>query len=344
MIFGCLYFYSAAQAQYPDSFLNVHCEPHNAHLFPRLIEMVALADSFGIPLNIQFTPQWGQEILADPVKLDKVRQWQRSGHEIGAHHHGIEAGNGWDGYTDHPPELWPHADRYMGTMADFMDILNQLAGDSLILNGGFGDTDDWPQGVPVRTWGNTVAHAISRPEYEKNNGQDCYAITYCVSYREDRVDSLMIMYQTAGAGDIFGFNNHVFNFDFNQSYLRKWMKFIAGKNNRNVRQIMRERGLLTPAGSRTNASAVPAGFRLYPVFPNPFNHSTRIRYSVPVKTRTRMTVWDASGRQIQVLVNGPEDPGEHEILWNAEGLPSGLYLIRLGSGNADQVTKCLLIQ
>jgi hypothetical protein len=95
---------SELTAQYPASFLNIHCEPNDSYLFPKLVEMVQLADSFGIPLNIQFTPQWGSDIISDVVKLNKIRQWQKHGHEIGAHHHGIEVGSGWDGYTNHPPQ------------------------------------------------------------------------------------------------------------------------------------------------------------------------------------------------------------------------------------------------
>ena len=166
---------SAVQPQYPSSFLNVHCEPHNAHLFPRLAEMVQLADSFGISLNIQFTPQWGSDILDDSVKIDKVRQWQINGHEIGAHHHGIEAGSGWDGYTSHPPENWTHPGKHLGDMQDYMQILNQVAGDSLVLNGGFGDTYDWPPGLLFRTEVHIPEQAKSQPVYENLNVQDIAA-------------------------------------------------------------------------------------------------------------------------------------------------------------------------
>jgi len=336
--------HSRASAQYPSSFLNVHCEPNDASLFPRLVELVALADSFGIPLNIQLTPQWGSDILGDPVKLDQVRQWQIAGHEIGAHHHGIEAGSGWDGYTGHPPSDWPNPLKHNGNMSDYMNILTQAAGDSLLVNGGFGDTDDWPAGLLFRTHGQALEEAISRPVYEKNNGQDCYAVSHSVAFTEKKVDSLITLHASAGPDDVFGFNNHVFNFDFSQTYLRKWMAFIAGKNNQTVRQIMRERGLLTSVGRRLRGSSSPKGFRLYPNYPNPFNPSTAIRYSIPEKARVKLTIYNFNGREAALLIDEVQESGDHEIIWDAKPFPSGIYLIQVVSDISRQVQKCLLLR
>jgi hypothetical protein len=339
-----MFLYSNASAQYPASFLNIHCEPNDAYLFPKLVEIVQLADSFGIPLNIQLTPQWGSKILEDPVKLDKIRQWQINGHEIGAHHHGIEAGSGWDGYTDHPPEAWTHPDKYKGTMVDFMNILDQVAGDSLILNGGFGDTYDWPKGLIFRTFGNAVENAISQPVYENNNGQDCHAISYCVAFTEKKVDSLITLHSSAGYDDIFGFNNHVFNFDFSQTYLRKWMQFIAGKNNKNIRQIMRERGLLTSVENPMNGEISTKGFKLYQNYPNPFNLSTTIRYTIPEEVQVKITVYNSIGEKVAILIDAMQEIGNHEIIWNAAMLPSGSYFIQLATDIFRQVQECLLLK
>jgi len=336
--------HSRISAQYPSSFLNVHCEPDDAYLFPRLVELVALADSFGIPLNIQFSPQWGSDILVDPVKLDKVRQWQNAGHEIGAHHHGIEAGSGWDGYTGHPPVEWPNPLKHKGDMTDFMNILTPVAGDSLLLNGGFGDTDDWPTGLLFRTHGQALEEAVSQPVYENNNGQDCYAVSYSVAFTEKKVDSLIALHASTGPDDVFGFNNHVFNFDFGQTYLRKWMAFIAGKNNKTVRQIMRERGLLTSIERRLRGSSSLKGFQLYPNYPNPFNPSTAIRYSIPEKARVKLTVNNSYGQEAAILIDEVQESGDHEIIWNAEPFPSGIYLIQVISDISRQAWKCLLLR
>ena len=344
VIYFFMFLYCNAPAQYPSSFLNIHCEPNDAYLFPKLVEIVQLADSFGIPLNIQLTPQWGSKILEDTARLDNVRQWQRNGHEIGAHHHGIEAGSGWDGYTDHPPEDWTHPDKYKGTMKDFMNILDQVAGDSLILNGGFGDTFDWPKGLIFRTFGNTLQDAISQPVYENNNGQGCHVISYCVSFTEKKVDSLITFYSFAGPDDIFGFNNHVFNFDFSQTYLRKWMQFITGKNNKNIRRIMRERGLLTSVENPMSGEISPNGFKLCQNYPNPFNLSTTIQYTIPEKTQVKITAFNSTGQKVAVLIDEMQEMGDHEIIWYATMYPSGLYFIQLVTDIFRHVQKCLLLK
>jgi len=363
LVVSCIFFITSdLTAQYPASFLNVHCEPGDAYLFPKLVEMVQLADSFGIPLNIQFTPQWGSEIISDVVKLNKIRKWQKHGHEIGAHHHGIEAGSGWDGYTNHPPQDWTHPAKYIGTMDDFMSILIQVAGDSLLLNGGFMDTFDWPKRMLYRTTGQALEDAISQPVYENNNGQDCYTISYCVAFTESKVDSLIKLYDTAKPDEVFGFNNHVFNYDFSTSYLRKWMSFIAGKNNKTVRRIMRERGLLTFLNYTSKKKDVPKDFLLFQNYPNPFNPTTKIKFSIPnvVETpymaslHTTLIVYDVLGREVATLIYKEVSPGNYEIefpsnvgnasLEKSTQLPSGMYFYQLRAGFYVSTKKMLLVK
>jgi hypothetical protein len=50
----------------PDPFVAVHLEPTHVSYFTSLADMVALADSFRVPLTLQFTPQWADTIMARP--------------------------------------------------------------------------------------------------------------------------------------------------------------------------------------------------------------------------------------------------------------------------------------
>ncbi|KAA3610660.1 MAG: T9SS C-terminal target domain-containing protein [Calditrichaeota bacterium] len=67
-----------------------------------------------------------------------------------------------------------------------------------------------------------------------------------------------------------------------------------------------------------------AGFSLTN-YPNPFNPETIISYNLPQKSTVLLKLYDLRGRLIQVLVNGIQDQGMHEVSFNASGLPSGVY-------------------
>jgi hypothetical protein len=89
----------------------------------------------------------------------------------------------------------------------------------------------------------------------------------------------------------------------------------------------------------------PAAFTLEPVYPNPFNSSTMIRFTVQRVGRVEIAVYDVTGRQVEKLAEGDMSAGTHAISWSAKGLPSGIYFVRGSGGNqAMQVQKALLIR
>lgn len=92
---------------------------------------------------------------------------------------------------------------------------------------------------------------------------------------------------------------------------------------------------IEPASSAVSiddfGAAHPSEFKLHDAYPNPFNPSTTIRYSLSRTARVQLNVYDLAGRRIAVLVDGILASGEHTLQWNAEGASSGVYLIRLES-------------
>jgi hypothetical protein len=79
-------------------------------------------------------------------------------------------------------------------------------------------------------------------------------------------------------------------------------------------------------------------------FPNPFNQSTRFRYRTAATSRVTVSVHDASGRRVQVLLDGPAAAGCGSIEWNAGGLDSGVYLVRMNAGNRTVTRKCVKVK
>jgi hypothetical protein len=103
---------------------------------------------------------------------------------------------------------------------------------------------------------------------------------------------------------------------------------------------------------------LPSVFSLEQNFPNPFNPSTVIQYSIPaVKTghapslhEVTLKVYDVLGREVAVLVNEHQSPGDYKVEWDATGLASGVYLYSInvettiGSAGFTRVKKMVLLR
>lgn len=83
---------------------------------------------------------------------------------------------------------------------------------------------------------------------------------------------------------------------------------------------------------------------LYQNYPNPFNPSTTIEFSLPVRSHVVLRIFNILGEEIEVLVNGELEVGEHLINWEAKNLPSGIYFYRLITDNFNTTRKMILLR
>ncbi len=67
---------------------------------------------------------------------------------------------------------------------------------------------------------------------------------------------------------------------------------------------------------------------LEPVYPNPFNSTARVRFSLRTPTNVELLVYDVLGRQAQTLTSRLYDAGTHDVTWNAAGIASGIYFVQ----------------
>jgi hypothetical protein len=79
----------------------------------------------------------------------------------------------------------------------------------------------------------------------------------------------------------------------------------------------------------------PEEFRPLQVYPNPFNSSLAISFQLPVASDIKLKMYDISGREVASIVNGRWSMGEHKVEWEAEGLTSGIYFVRLSSNSCQ---------
>lgn len=85
-------------------------------------------------------------------------------------------------------------------------------------------------------------------------------------------------------------------------------------------------------------AGLPSNFKLAPNYPNPFNPSTNIEYSIAQPGQVVLNVYNMNGQEVAELVNEYQLPGNYRAIFKAQDdLPSGNYIYRLQAG--DQVLK-----
>ncbi len=78
--------------------------------------------------------------------------------------------------------------------------------------------------------------------------------------------------------------------------------------------------------------------------PNPFDLTTKIRYSIPEMGLVEITIYDISGRRIKELVNSVKPAGDYEVQFDAGNLASGIYFYRLRAGRYTDTRKLILLK
>lgn len=89
---------------------------------------------------------------------------------------------------------------------------------------------------------------------------------------------------------------------------------------------------------------IPTAFALEANFPNPFHQQTSIRYALPASVPVRLTVFNALGQQVAVLVDETQAADSYEVSFDATRLPSGLYAYRLVAGSFAKTHTMVLVK
>ena len=113
-------------------------------------------------------------------------------------------------------------------------------------------------------------------------------------------------------------------------------------------------GSLKVVSSSTSVDGLyklPIKFELFPNYPNPFNPTTTIKYSIPsvgrngISTyRVVLKVYDVLGREVATLVNEEKAPGNYEVNFDGTNLASGVYFCQLQAGGFVDTKKIMLLK
>jgi flagellar hook assembly protein FlgD len=96
--------------------------------------------------------------------------------------------------------------------------------------------------------------------------------------------------------------------------------------------------------SQTNNDEVITYANKMSVYPNPFNPVTTIEYQLATAGQVRIEIYNIKGQKVTELLNKEQDAGNYTFNWDAAGMNSGIYFIRLSCGEYRKTSKVLLLK
>ncbi len=123
----------------------------------------------------------------------------------------------------------------------------------------------------------------------------------------------------------------------------------SGGTERPALQWLRTYLASTATSVETQPDGIPADLVLEQNFPNPFNPSTTIRYSLTKSSTVRLTIYNVLGVKVRNLEDSERQRGDYSVVWDGkddsgEFVPSGIYVYRLVAGDALNARRMLLVR
>jgi hypothetical protein len=96
--------------------------------------------------------------------------------------------------------------------------------------------------------------------------------------------------------------------------------------------------------SADDPHSIPTEFAFFQNYPNPFNATTALSFDVPVEANVEIAIFNVMGQEVARPVNGNFPAGHHKIMYTADGLPSGMYLVKMTAGGFSGLQKMVLLK
>ncbi len=118
-------------------------------------------------------------------------------------------------------------------------------------------------------------------------------------------------------------------------------------------ELLAKRGI-SEGKQPENVAVVPLEYSVGS-YPNPFNPSTTIRYSLAQDAQVQLLVFDLMGREVARLIDGEKSAGMYQVVWSGvdergEALPGGIYIVQMtalpvnGKGSINRTVKVMMMK
>ena len=88
---------------------------------------------------------------------------------------------------------------------------------------------------------------------------------------------------------------------------------------------------------------LPLAISLNSAYPNPFNPSTTLSFTLPHQVEVSLTIYNLQGREVVSLIDQNMDAGYHSVVWNADSHSSGVYFVKMTAGSSHIRTQKLML-
>lgn len=173
--------------------------------------------------------------------------------------------------------------------------------------------------VTGASWGTDNDHDYATVRYSTVTGSQTSANRYSMTGESDDI-----------ATDIAIVNNTVCITGFSE---------LIFDNSSNSSSLVTQNLKYGNSSELNSTNSVPVNFALGQNFPNPFNPSTTIEFSIPNETGVKLIIYDLLGKQADVLVNQVLPSGTHSISFNASKLSSGIYFYEITTADGLKSVK-----
>jgi len=127
----------------------------------------------------------------------------------------------------------------------------------------------------------------------------------------------------------------------NQGAIVVWQDFRSGTNFDIYNTGFDIHGLVSVGN---NGITAPDDFALSQNYPNPFNPSTKINYTIPQNADVKLSIYDALGHVVNILVDKTQNAGSYNIEWNASAFSTGVYFYKLEAGSFTSTKQMILVK
>ena len=97
-------------------------------------------------------------------------------------------------------------------------------------------------------------------------------------------------------------------------------------------------------GISASLNIIPDTYILESAYPNPFNPTTTLNFSLPIETKVSLSIYNIQGREIISLIQSKLDAGYHFVVWNADNHSSGIYFVQMIAGDYIHTQKIMLVK
>jgi len=104
------------------------------------------------------------------------------------------------------------------------------------------------------------------------------------------------------------------------------------------------KSILTTVGESQYSQKPPNAPVLENIFPNPFNSSSVISFSIPISDEVIVRAYNILGERVATITNGYYSAGVYNISWSPNNLPSGIYFIKMNYKKYIELRKCLILK